>query len=374
MSLPSVTVAMPCLDEAHGIERCLRSVLAQDYPADRLEVLVADGGSRDGTQAILSRLAAGDPRLRVVDNPRRLQSAAMNEVIRRSKAELVVRMDAHCEYAPDYVRRCVEALERTGAVNVGGAQRARATRPFQRALCAALRSPLGVGGARYRDPGEEGFVDTVFLGAFRRRIFEEVGLYDPGAVTNEDAELNQRILAAGGRIYLSRDIVVHYVPRDDPRKLARQYFRYGMGRARTLLKHRRLPSLRPVLPFALVVGGALLLATSPLHPFAPMAAGAYALATGVEAVRVSRGLPARLVPVVWAVFPILHVSHGLGFGAGLLRYLRRPDWGEPERLAPLAPGGPRHPSIPTSTGTGASTRARSSGAMPTRNPRDPPFT
>jgi succinoglycan biosynthesis protein ExoA len=333
--LPFVTVAMPCLDEERYIEACLRSVLAQDYPRHRLEIIVADGRSRDRTRALVTRMAASDCRIVLVDNPGRLQAAGMNEVIRRARGDVIVRMDVHCEYAPDYVRRCVEVLERTGADNVGGAQRPAAATPFQRAVCAALSSPLGVGGASYRSAENEGLVDTVFLGAFRRAVFEQVGLYDPGAVTNEDAELNQRIQAAGGRVYLSRDIVVSYAPRDAFAALARQYYRYGRGRARTLLKHRRLLSPRPIGPFLMVVAGAVLLATSTLHPFAALAFGAYAALTGVEAVRVSPSLALREIATAWAIFPVLHVSHGVGFAAGLVHYLRRPDWRRaPARLAP----------------------------------------
>jgi succinoglycan biosynthesis protein ExoA len=335
--LPFVTIAMPCLNEAGYIDACVRSVLAQDYPADRLEILVADGGSTDGTLDVLRRLAEADPRVRVVPNPRRIQAAGMNEVIRVAKGDVVVRMDVHCEYAPDYVRRCIEVLEETGADNVGGAQRSRAQTWFQKALCAALESPLGVGGAKYRSPDNEGEVDTVFLGAFRRSVFETAGLYDPGAVTNEDAELNQRILDGGGRVYLSKKIVVHYYPRKGFRALAKQYFAYGRGRARTLCKHGTLPSWRPLFPFAFVVGGASLLAAPRLRPLAPLAFGAYAALTAAEALRVGRGAGARAVPIVWAIFPVMHVAHGAGFAAGLARYLRAPDWPEAvERLEPSA--------------------------------------
>jgi glycosyltransferase involved in cell wall biosynthesis len=336
-ALPVVTVAMPCLDEARYIGACLQNVLEQDYPPDLLEVVVADGGSRDGTRETVARVAAGDRRVLLVDNPGRVQAAGMNEALRRARGDVIVRMDVHCAYARDYVRKCVEVLERTGADNVGGAQRARAETAFQRALCAALDSPLGVGGASYRSALKEGLVDTVFLGAFRRRVFEEVGLYDPGAVTNEDAELNQRILAAGGRIYLSREIVVHYYPRDSFRALARQYFRYGRGRARTLLKHRALPSLRPVVPAAMVAAGVALLATAHLQPFTPVLLGAYALLTGLEAARVGGKGGLGRIAVVWAIFPLLTVAHGLGFAAGLAHHLRHRDWGAAERLAPRAP-------------------------------------
>lgn len=329
---PFVTIAMPCLDEERYIEACLRSVRDQDYPADRLEILVADGGSTDATRGVVARLAAEDPRIVLVDNPGRLQAAGLNAAIRRARGDIVVRMDVHCEYATDFVRKCVEVLERTGADNVGGAARTRARTPFQHALCAALSSKLGVGGSAYRSGLQEGWVDTVFPGAFPRRVFEEVGLFDPAAITNEDAELNQRIQAAGGRVWLSREVVVYYYPRDSFRGLARQYFKYGSGRARTLLKHRKLLTLRPVIPTLMVLGGLLLLATAHLQPLTPWLFGAFAALTGCEAVRVGRGGGLAMVLRVWAIFPLLYVAHASGFLTGLVRYLRRPDWGEPERL------------------------------------------
>ncbi len=325
-ALPFVTIAMPSFNEERHIETCIRSVQAQDYPADRIEILVADGRSTDGTRAVLARLAAEDPRIRMVDNPDRLQAAGLNRIIREARGDVIVRMDVHCEYAARYVSACVDVMRRTGADNVGGAQRARAQTRFQKALCAALGSPLGVGGAAYRSADKEGYVDTVFLGAFRRSVFESVGMYDPRAITNEDAELNQRLLAAGGKIYLSRDIEVHYYPRDSLRKLAIQYFKYGQGRARTLLKHRRVPKLRSLMPFLVVTGGAALVATSAVQPLTLPAFAAYAVATGVEALRVGREAGWSAVPVVWAIFPTLHLAHGLGFARGLVRYSLKPDW------------------------------------------------
>ncbi len=332
MRAPMVTIAMPAFNEEHYIEACIRSVQAQDYPRDRIEILVADGRSTDRTREILAALAVDDPRIRVIDNPDRLQAAGLNQLIRAARGEIVVRMDVHCEYTPAYVRTCVETLAATGADNVGGAQRAKAKTAFQRALCAALTSPLGVGGARYRDATAEGFVDTVFLGAFRRAIFEKIGLYDPRAITNEDAELNQRLLASGGRIYLSPAIEVHYFPRDSFRTLAKQYWKYGQGRARTLLKLGRFPTLRPLIPFSMVMGAAALVLTPPLWPVAPVAFAAYALATGAEAVRVAAPQGPAAIATAWAIFPVLHASHGAGFAAGLLRYLRAPDWGAIETL------------------------------------------
>jgi len=333
--LPTVTIAMPAYNEEKYIEACIASVQAQDYPRDKIEILVADGRSTDQTREILARLSEADPRIKMIDNPARLQAAGLGVLVKQSTGDIIVRMDVHAEYAPDYVRKCVETLEKTGADNVGGAQRAKSKTFFQRALCAALESPLGVGGAKYRSEDAEGFVDTVFLGAFRRKVFETVGLWDPAAITNEDSELNQRILESGGQIYLSRDIVVHYFPRESIKTLAKQYYKYGRGRARTLLKLGKYPTLRPALPFLMVCGGAAMLAIPPLWPLAPFAFATYALATGAEAVRVGGKLGARGIATVWAVFPTLHLSHGVGFAAGLLQYSRTPDWPEqPERVPP----------------------------------------
>ena len=157
-------------------------------------------------------------------------------------------------------------------------------------------------------------------------------MYGPRAVTNEDAELNQRIVAAGGKIYLSKEIIQYYYPRDSFSSLAKQYFKYGKGRARTLLKHGRFLSLRPAIPFLMVAGGAALLATSHVQPFTPLAFAAYALLTGAEAVRVTRGQPWGETLTAWAIFPVLHVAHGSGFAAGLVHYLRSPDWAPAEKL------------------------------------------
>jgi glycosyltransferase involved in cell wall biosynthesis len=331
-----VTLAIPCLNEERFIEHTVRGALDQDYPPDRLEVLVADGGSTDRTRAILAEIGQADSRLRVIDNPERIQAAGMNAMIRRARGTVVIRLDAHAEYAHDYARRCVEVMERTGADNVGGAQRARANTWFQRAFCAAMSSPLGGGGASYKSADAEGFVDTVYCGAFRRSVFETVGMFDAHAITNEDAELNQRIAAAGGRIYLSRDIVAHYYPRASFRAVARQYFAYGTGRARTVLKHGRFLTLRPLGSLGAVLGGVLLLATWPLHHLALPVFALYGLLCAVEAVRAGVRFRIWAVPVIWALFPVMHASHGVGMLWGFAHYWRHPDWEEPERINPAA--------------------------------------
>jgi cellulose synthase/poly-beta-1,6-N-acetylglucosamine synthase-like glycosyltransferase len=321
---PFVTVAVPCLDEAGYIEACIEALLAQDYPGDRFEILVADGGSRDGTRAILDALAAREPRVRVIDNPARIQSAGLNAMLAVARGEIFVRADVHSDYERDYLRACVEVLEETGADNVGGAARARAKGDFQRAVVAALHSPLGFGGSKYRDESNEGWAESVFPGAFRRSTLERIGGFDGHAITAEDADVNQRIWEAGGRVWLSRRVVVHYYPRDRLTALARQYFQYGQGRARGLLKNGKFLSIRPAVPFLALASESLLALVAP--PVAALGLGAYLLLTGAEAVRVGRSAGARAIPRVWAIFPVIHASHGAGFAYGLLRYARSPDW------------------------------------------------
>jgi glycosyltransferase involved in cell wall biosynthesis len=325
---------MPCLNEDAFIETCLRSVQSQTYPRDRTEILVADGGSTDGTRSVLERLAKEDDRIRVLDNPDRVQAAGLNRILKEARGQIIVRMDVHCEYATDYVEKCIEVLDRIRADNVGGAARCRGASPFQRAVCAALRSPLGAGGAPHWDARTEGFVQTVPFGAFRREVFDRIGPWDPGALTNEDAELNQRLVDAGGRIYLSPEIVFHYAPRGSLAALARQYYRYGRGRARTLLKHRRFLTIRPALPFLAVLSGIALVAALPWTAVPLYVVGtAAALAFGLEAVRVGSSAGPACVARVAAILPTLVVSHGIGFGAGLLRYLVAPDWKATDRPA-----------------------------------------
>lgn len=336
---PFVSVVIPCLNEEASIRECLDSVISQSYPIDNLEIIVADGGSTDNTLNIISSFASSHPTasIRVINNPERIQAVGCNRAIAESCGEVIVRMDAHAHYRHDYIAECVSALAKTGAETVGGAQRAIWRTPFQRAMAATLESPLAVGGAAYRNPLREGFVDTVWLGAFRRSAFERIGLFDPRAVTNEDAELNHRIAQTGGKVFLSRDIVAHYYPRNSLRALARQYFRYGIGRARTSLKHRRLLSLRPLGPFGLVLTllflGLAALVSVEAETALVIVSSTYLASLALEASRIGirRGL--YLMPDAMAILATIHFAWGSGFLVGLIRYALRPDWKqEPVRL------------------------------------------
>ena len=335
MPAPLVTIAIACRNEEGRIRDLVRAALEQDWPTERLEVVVADGMSMDSTREILGEMAIADARVRLLDNPHGTRAAGLNECIRHAAkgSELVIRFDAGAEYPADFVRRCAEALDRSGADNVAGAARPRGKTFLQRCVAAALRSPLGIGGWGKATPADRGWVDGVRPGAFRRGVFERIGLFDPRAAADEDVELGRRIAAAGGRIEQSEDVGADYYPAQSLQGLARKSFGYGLGRARTMLKHGRFSSWGPTLPLLWLVGEIALIAASPRRAL-PWSLAGYALATGAEAVRVGRSEGALAVPVVWALFPVLHVAHGVGFASGLAKYVVKPDWETAERLEP----------------------------------------
>lgn len=335
--LPTVSVVLPIRNEVAHIEAVLARLLEQDYPRSLvIEILVVDGRSEDGTREAIARFQQQHPdaRVHVLDNPRRITSSALNIGISAAQGEVVVRMDGHAIPAADYVSRCVETLQRTGAANVGGVVEPVGQTAFGAAVALATRHPLGAGDARYRVGGAAGEVDTVMYGAFRRSVFEDVGLFDESMVVNEDYELNVRIRKAGHTIHFDPSIRFQYTPRGTARDLWRQYFRYGWWKVETL---RRVPqslrwrqALPPALPAALFV----LMLTSPWSTAAAAALLAvvvsYSAATGAVAWRVATP-PASLVSV-WLAFAVIHLAWGLGFLLNLVTQGRFPYRAEPPRV------------------------------------------
>ena len=325
---PFLAVVIPVLYEEGYIEPCLRSLLPQ-LPPGRHEVLVMDGGSTDRTPAIVAALAREHPALRLVPNPRRIQSAACNLAARIAdpRATVLLRADAHADYPPGFVASCLAALEQSGATSVVVPMRTVGVLPFQRAVAAAQNSRLGNGGSAHRGRGRSGPrsgpVEHGHHAAFRRDFFLRLGGYDERFTHNEDAEHDLRALAAGGRVWMCGDAPVTYFPRTTPQALWRQYLRHGAGRARTLLTHRRIPRPRQAVPLAVLAGTVGGLALSPLVPgllALPVSYALLCLGWGVAASVRARD-PALLGMALAAA--IMHHAWAVGFLREGAAHLRR---------------------------------------------------
>jgi succinoglycan biosynthesis protein ExoA len=299
----TVTVAIPTLNEARHLERTLAAIGAQRYP-HIVEVLVADGGSTDATREI----AAATPLTRVIDNPGVHQAAGLNRIIEEAKGDVIVRVDGHCELPAEYVARCVEVLASSNAAMVGGAMVPVGTSASSRAVASAMASRIGAGPARFHVGGQAGWVDTVYLGAFPTDLAREVGGYAEELVTNEDAEFAIRMGRRGG-IWFDPTIFSHYTPRSGVREVARQFYRYGLGRAATMRRHPTCLKARQLAAPALVLGL--------LSPFRRPVAIAYVGVLAVGSLQARReGVDAAArVPAVLAA---MHLSWGIGLLVGAL--------------------------------------------------------
>ena len=323
---PRVSVIMPCRNERAHIRACLASVLASALPPEDMEVLVVDGASTDGTADLVREIARSEPRIRLLENPARIVPAALNRAIREAAGDVIVRLDAHNEYPPEYIPRLVDWLERTGADNVGGAwiTRPGAPTPVAQGIACALSHPFGIGNAKYRHGVAEPVrVDTVPFGCYRRDVFDRIGLFDEELVRNQDDEFNLRLIRAGGTILLVPDVVSYYHARTSFRQLARMYYQYGYYKPLVILKVGGVMTARQLAPAALVVWLAALAAGSvawpALLPLAVIAVSVYLIAAAVAATRAARGLGWRAMISSFLAFPILHLSYGIGFLWGAAR-------------------------------------------------------
>jgi cellulose synthase/poly-beta-1,6-N-acetylglucosamine synthase-like glycosyltransferase len=329
-SLPFVSVIMPVRNEAEFIRQSLSAARAQNYPADRMEILVVDGQSSDQTADLVQVIAAEDTRVRLLDNPGQTAARGLNVGLRAARGDVIVRVDGHAVIAPDYVRQCVRYLQETGAECVGGPLRFVGLTPMGQAIGSAHRSPFCVP-TRYRVSRRAEYADTVYLGAWPRRVFDRVGFFNEALVVNQDYEFSYRIRRAGGRIYLTPDIQSAYYGRQTLRALWQQFFRYGRWKLRMLADHpasvRPRQVMAPLLVAALI-GGALL---SPITPWIAwlwaLTIISYSAANLAASVRQASRDNWRLLLRLPIVFACVHLSWGSGFliEAALLVYkkLRR---------------------------------------------------
>jgi succinoglycan biosynthesis protein ExoA len=324
---PLVSIVIPMRNEAAHIAGCLESLAAQDVPADLFEVVVVDGDSNDGSTAIVEEWARRNANVRLRRNPSRTTPFGLNEGIRAARGEVIVILGAHATVAADFIRENLRALDTSQADAVGGAMEAVGTDPFAAAAATAIASRFGVGAIAFRQSREEGFVDTAAFAAYRRHVFERIGLFDEELMRDQDDELNYRLRARGGRIFLTPRIRSRYVARSSPARLWRQYFGYGFWKVRVLQKHPLTMQPRQFVPALSIGAGSALTAAGFFDRRAPWTAAALA-ATYVACVigasaRIAARSGWRHLPRLLAIFPILHFAYGLGSLAGLVWFLPR---------------------------------------------------
>ena len=323
--LPPVSAIVAMRDEEAFIGKCLDSLAAQDYPSELLEILVVDGRSTDRSREIVSTKQENMPRLRLLDNEKLISPAAFNIGIREARGQVLIIISAHCYLAPDYVTSCVEYLSKTDADCVGGPIETIGETDTARAIALAMSSPFGVGDALFRYSEREQYVDTLAFGAYRREVFERVGLFDEKLAGSEDDEFNYRLRSHGGKLLLTPAIRSFYYGRGSLAALCRQYFRYGLGKVRVVARHPKLVRLRHFVPAlfvaSLIVCALLGLASPWFALLLALVIGCYLVFSLSAAARIAAREGWRYLPLLPAAFACLHLSYGAGFLLGVGRFL-----------------------------------------------------
>lgn len=339
-----ISIILPIRNEENFIKKSIESILAQDYPQDQFEILIADGMSNDGTREIVQRYQQDHPNLFLIDNPDKIVPTALNAAIRQAKGDIIIRIDGHTLIAPDYVRKCIETLQRTGADNVGGCMTADGTTTFGRAVSIATSTPFGVGNSKFHYAQEEAEADSVYMGAWPKDIFSRIGLFDEELIRDQDDEFNYRLREKGGKIILNPEIKSIYTTRSSPITLWKQYFQYGFYKIRVLQKHPRQMSLRQFVPplfvLSLLISILLALTTSWGEWLFLLIAFSYLTANIAASIVTASKKGWKHLPLLPVTFFIIHLSYGFGFLAGLIKFWNRwrdkmglvPKFGEYENL------------------------------------------
>ena len=334
--VPFVSVVMPMRNEGKLLEPCLLSLLAQSYPESQFEILVVDGRSSDGSRDVVEKLGGGSARLLLLDNPAQHTPSGMNVGIRAARGSIIVIAGAHCIYPERFIENCAVWLEKTGADVVGGpVKTAASSKAFGAQLaCAILSSPFGVGNSRFRTSIQEGYVDTVPFGAYRREVFERVGLFNERLIRNQDNELSARVREAGGKIYMTPALTAVYVPISNYGDLLRQAFQKSQWHALTFKENTKALGFRHLCPAAILGIGVFLALLSTWN----VPARGILLALGILYFLLGIWFAARaeekrswgvglVMPFACALF---HLAYGLGTLFGVRRLFsatvrKRPD-------------------------------------------------
>ena len=322
---PSVSVILPVRNESRHLARCLESIIASDYPPGDFEILVVDGMSEDETRTIAESFRTAHPKLRVIDNPRRIVSTALNLGIREAEGKTIIRVDGHGKIAPNFIRTCVETLENVPEAGcVGGHMEAEGETLIGRSIAEAQSSFFGGGGGAWYRARKAGYVDTVPNGAYRRSVFDVVGLFDETLVRDQDDEFNYRLREAGYKIYFNPGIRNVYYARSSLVKLASQYFQYGFWKVRVFKQRARVIQPRQLAPPLFAAAIALLLAASWVSPAAGLAlqfvCGLYVTLSLAASVVLGMRKGWKMIFVLPLAFGAMHLGYGFGFWAGALYF------------------------------------------------------
>ncbi len=317
-----VSVVMPVYNEEKYIAKCVDSLLLQDYPTEKMEWIFVDGCSKDRTVEILNAYQNKYPKLiKILDNPKKIVPCAMNIGIAASVGRYIVRLDAHADYATDYISKCVYYLENTDAENVGGVAETKASGFMGGAIAKMLSSKFGVGNSQFRTNGESGYVDTVPFGAFKREVFSKYGGYDERLVRNQDNEMNFRIRKNGGKIYLSDDIHLSYYCRDSIKGISDMARKNGMWNVITMKLCPGSMGWRHFIPFLFVASILGLGVLGMLHSAFWMLLGLeLALYLTLDVLFSARlASTAKEFFALVMLFPIFHVTYGYGSMIGIAK-------------------------------------------------------
>ncbi len=318
----TVSVVMPVYNEEKYIKKCIDSLLLQDYPKDAMEWIFVDGISSDKTVEIIQGYKKEHPELiNVFSNPKKIVPYAMNIGIKESKGKYIVRMDAHADYATDYITKCVEYLENVDAENVGGVAITKANGFVGNAIAKMLSSKFGVGNSQFRTNGESGYVDTVPFGAFKREVFIKYGGYDERLVRNQDNEMNYRIRKNGGKIYLANDIKFSYYCRDSISSIAKMAQKNGMWNVITMKLCPGAMGIRHFIPLAFVLSVTLLALLGVAHWIFLLALAAelllYSALDVLFSVKSGASFKERMLLMI--LFPVFHIAYGFGSIIGIFK-------------------------------------------------------
>lgn len=317
---PVASIVIACRNEEKFIRKCLDSILAQDYPKDKLEILVVDGMSDDRTRKILNEYARRYENINVIDNPAKITPKAFNIGIKNSSGTVITTVSAHSTFFKNYISKCVEYLNKTGADNVGGAMRAVGTTYKSKAIAFVYNSPFGLGGGKAHNENFEGEVDGVYPGCWPRRIFEKVGLFNEYLVRNQDIEFDSRVRKSGGKIFLTPEIKVYYYCRSNLKGLWKQNFRNGLWNIKMVKISPGSLSLRHFVPFFFILG---LLTSWIIKPIWFTVILSYILCNTLFSLKIAKKNGFKYLFIIPLIFLTLHLSYGLGSLVGIFSIIRK---------------------------------------------------